>query len=98
MSVNLPRHVAIIMDGNGRWAAARKLPRHAAHKAGIGARRACVEACSSSGIGSLTVFAFSSENWSRPAEEVSLLMSLFVDALDGHVEELHNNGVRLRFI
>jgi undecaprenyl diphosphate synthase len=98
MSVNLPRHVAIIMDGNGRWAAARKLPRHAGHKAGIGALRACVQTCSTRGIGALTVFAFSSENWARPAEEVSLLMGLFVDALDQEVEELHAKGVRLRFI
>jgi len=98
MSVNLPRHVAIIMDGNGRWAAARKLPRHAGHKAGISALRACVQTCTARGIGALTVFAFSSENWSRPAEEVSLLMGLFVDALDQEVEELHTNGVRLRFI
>ncbi len=98
MSVNLPRHVAIIMDGNGRWAAARKLPRHAGHKAGISALRACVQTCTARGIGALTVFAFSSENWSRPAEEVSLLMGLFVDALDQEVEELHRNGVRLRFI
>jgi undecaprenyl diphosphate synthase len=98
MSVNLPRHVAIIMDGNGRWAAARKLPRHAGHKAGISALRACVQTCTARGVGALTVFAFSSENWSRPAEEVSLLMGLFVDALDQEVEELHTNGVRLRFI
>jgi undecaprenyl diphosphate synthase len=98
MSVNLPRHVAIIMDGNGRWAAARKLPRHAGHKAGISALRACVQTCSTRGIGALTVFAFSSENWARPAEEVSLLMGLFVDALDQEVEELHAKGVRLRFI
>ncbi len=75
MSVNLPRHVAIIMDGNGRWAAARKLPRHAGHKAGISALRTCVQTCTARGIGALTVFAFSSENWARPAEEVSLLMA-----------------------
>ncbi|HEV2702839.1 MAG TPA: polyprenyl diphosphate synthase [Steroidobacteraceae bacterium] len=98
MSVNLPRHVAIIMDGNGRWAAARKLPRHAGHKAGISALRACVQTCTARGVGALTVFAFSSENWSRPAEEVSLLMGLFVDALDHELDELHANGVRLRFI
>ena len=98
MSVNQPRHVAIIMDGNGRWAAARKLPRHAGHQAGISALRACVQTCTARGIGALTVFAFSSENWSRPAEEVSLLMGLFVDALDQEVDELHRNGVRLRFI
>jgi undecaprenyl diphosphate synthase len=98
MSVNLPRHVAIIMDGNGRWAAARKLPRHAGHKAGISALRACVQTCTARGIGALTVFAFSSENWARPAEEVSLLMGLFVDALDQEVDELRTQGVRLRFI
>jgi len=98
MNVSLPKHVAIIMDGNGRWAAARKLPRHAGHKAGIGALRACVEACSTRGIGALTVFAFSSENWARPAEEVSLLMGLFVDALDQELDELHAKGVRVRFI
>jgi undecaprenyl diphosphate synthase len=98
MSVNLPRHVAIIMDGNGRWAAARKLPRHAGHKAGISALRACVQTCTARGIGALTVFAFSSENWARPAEEVSLLMGLFVDALDQELDELHAKGVRLRFI
>jgi undecaprenyl diphosphate synthase len=98
MNVSLPRHVAIIMDGNGRWAAARQLPRHAGHKAGISALRACVQTCTARGIGALTVFAFSSENWARPAEEVSLLMGLFVDALDQEVDELHRNGVRLRFI
>jgi undecaprenyl diphosphate synthase len=96
--MSLPRHVAIIMDGNGRWAAARQLPRHAGHKAGVSALRACVRTCTARGIGALTVFAFSSENWSRPAEEVSLLMGLFVDALNQEVDELHGNGVRLRFI
>ena len=96
--MSLPRHVAIIMDGNGRWAAARQLPRHAGHKAGIGALRACVQTCTARGIGALTVFAFSSENWARPPEEVSLLMGLFVDALDREVDELHASGVRLRFI
>jgi len=96
--MSLPRHVAIIMDGNGRWAAARKLPRHAGHKAGVSALRACVEACSARGIGALTVFAFSSENWARPAEEVSLLMGLFVEALDQELAELSAKGVRLRFI
>jgi undecaprenyl diphosphate synthase len=96
--MNLPQHVAIIMDGNGRWAAARQLPRHAGHKAGIGALRACVQTCSARGIGALTVFAFSSENWARPAQEVSLLMGLFVEALDQQIDELHANGVRLRFI
>jgi undecaprenyl diphosphate synthase len=96
--MSLPRHVAIIMDGNGRWAAARKLPRHAGHKAGISALRACLQTCQARGVGALTVFAFSSENWSRPAEEVSLLMGLFVEALDQEIGELHAKGVRLRFI
>src|ERR1700727_2807645 len=98
MNVTLPRPVSIIMDGNGRCAAARKLPRHAGHQAGISALRACVQTCTARGIGALTVFAFSSENWARPAEEVSLLMNLFVDALDQQIDELHGNGVRLRFI
>src|ERR1700734_2103904 len=98
MSVNLPRHVAIIMDGNGRWAAARKLPRHAGPKGGVTALGASVPTGTARGSGALTVFAFSSENWARPAEEVSLLMGLFVDALDQEVDELDSNGVRLRFI
>ena len=86
------------MDGNGRWAAARGLPRHAGHKAGIDALRTCVKHCAARGIEALTVFAFSSENWRRPIEEVAQLMGLFVDALDREVEDLHANRVRLRFI
>ncbi len=96
--MTLPQHIAIIMDGNGRWAAARGLPRHAGHKAGIAAVRACVERCTEKGIAALTVFAFSSENWLRPSDEVSELMGLFVDALDREIAELHANRVRLRFI
>jgi undecaprenyl diphosphate synthase len=96
--VSLPRHIAIIMDGNGKWAAARGLPRHAGHKAGIEAVRACVERCRAHGIGALTIFAFSSENWLRPGDEVAQLMALFVEALDREIAELHANGVRLRFI
>jgi undecaprenyl diphosphate synthase len=96
--MTLPRHVAIIMDGNGRWAAARGLPRHAGHKAGIDALRACVRHASERKIEALTVFAFSSENWRRPVEEVAQLMGLFVDALDKEVADLNANGVRLRFI
>jgi undecaprenyl diphosphate synthase len=96
--MSLPRHIAIIMDGNGRWAAARGLPRHAGHRAGIAAARACVEACIAKRIEALTVFAFSSENWSRPGDEVARLMSLFVEALDREIAELHANRVRLRFI
>jgi len=94
----LPRHVAIIMDGNGRWAQARGLPRHAGHKEGVAPVRMCVRECLRNGIGALTLFAFSSENWGRPGEEVSALMGLFVDALDREVDELHQNGVRLAFI
>jgi undecaprenyl diphosphate synthase len=94
----LPRHVAIIMDGNGRWAQARGLPRHAGHKEGVAPVRMCVRECLRHGIGALTLFAFSSENWGRPGEEVSALLGLFVDALDREVDELHQNGVRLAFI
>jgi undecaprenyl diphosphate synthase len=93
-----PRHIAIIMDGNGRWAAARGLPRHAGHKAGLKAVRTCIESCTSRGIPALTLFAFSSENWRRPLEEVAQLMGLFVDAIDRELAELHANGVRVRFI
>jgi undecaprenyl diphosphate synthase len=94
----LPRHVAIIMDGNGRWARERGLPRPAGHKAGVAPVRMCIEQCARQHIEALTLFAFSSENWSRPSEEVSSLMALFLDALDREVDELHANGIRLRFI
>jgi len=93
-----PRHVAIIMDGNGRWARRRALPRQAGHRAGIKPVRMAVEQAVSKGIHTLTVFAFSSENWERPADEVHGLMRLFVDALDREVDELNSNGVRLSFI
>lgn len=93
-----PRHVAIIMDGNGRWARRRALPRQAGHRAGLKPVRMAVERCVELGIGTLTVFAFSSENWERPPEEVTGLMSLFVEAIEREVDELHANGVRLRFI
>jgi undecaprenyl diphosphate synthase len=96
--VTLPRHIAIIMDGNGRWAAARGQPRVAGHKSGLGAVRMTIEECARRGIEALTLFAFSSENWNRPAEEVSSLMGLFVEALDREVDELHRNGVRIRVI
>ena len=94
----LPRHIAITMDGNGRWAAGRGVARAAGHRAGLKPVRLCVEECTRRGIGALTLFAFSSENWGRPAEEVGSLMSLFVEALDREVAELHEKGVRLRFI
>jgi len=94
----LPRHIAIIMDGNGRWAAARGLPRPAGHKAGLKAVRLAIEECSRRAIEALTLFAFSSENWARPAEEVGSLMGLFVEALDREIDELHEKSVRVRFI
>ena len=86
------------MDGNGRWAEARGLPRHAGHKEGVRPVRLCVEQCARREVAALTLFAFSSENWQRPAVEVGSLMQLFLDAIDREVEELHGNGVRLRFI
>ncbi len=96
--LNLPRHIAITMDGNGRWAAARAVARAAGHKAGLKPVRMCVEECTRLKIEALTLFAFSSENWGRPADEVGSLMNLFLEALDREVAELHEKGVRLRFI
>ena len=95
---HLPRHVAVIMDGNGRWAKQRFLPRIAGHKRGAEAVRNTVRACGERGIEYLTLFAFSSENWRRPAEEVSFLMQLFVVALQQEVSKLHENGVRFKVI
>ena len=94
----LPRHVAIIMDGNGRWAARRRLPRFAGHKAGVDTVKGVVRACGEKGIEVLTLFAFSSENWRRPEEEVGLLMGLFMSALDQEVRKLCENNIRLRII
>ncbi|HET9733686.1 MAG TPA: polyprenyl diphosphate synthase [Burkholderiales bacterium] len=94
----VPRHVAVIMDGNGRWAKQRHLPRVAGHKRGVEAVRATVQACAERGVKFLTLFAFSSENWRRPAEEVALLMQLFYGALTNEVEKLHRNGICLRVI
>ena len=94
----LPRHVAIIMDGNGRWARSRGMPRQAGHRAGVKAVRRAVEACGRRGVSILTLFAFSSENWSRPRKEVGALMKLMVEALDREVDELAEKDVRLRFI
>ncbi|NRO97731.1 di-trans,poly-cis-decaprenylcistransferase [Paraburkholderia sp. NMBU_R16] len=94
----VPRHVAIIMDGNGRWATQRRLPRVAGHSRGVDAVRATVEACARAGVEYLTLFAFSSENWRRPVEEVSFLMRLFVTALEREVGKLHANGIRLRVV
>jgi len=96
--VKLPKHIAITMDGNGRWAAARGVTRAAGHKAGLKPVRMCVEECTRLEIGALTLFAFSSENWRRPAEEVGSLMTLFIEALDREVAELDEKRVRLRFV
>jgi undecaprenyl diphosphate synthase len=93
-----PRHVAIILDGNGRWAKRRRLPRFAGHRRGVEAVRAIVTACARRGVRFLTLFAFSSENWRRPPEEVALLMQLFLGALESEVQKLHRNGIRLKVI
>lgn len=95
---HVPRHVAVVMDGNGRWARQRTLPRHFGHRAGVKSVRAVVRRCGELNIECLTLFAFSSENWSRPKEEVVGLMKLFLDALQREVAELHDNNVRLKFI
>ena len=94
----IPRHVAIIMDGNGRWAARRRRPRMIGHRAGARAVNLCIDFCLERGVAALTLFAFSSENWGRPADEVGALMKLFLNALDREVAELHRRGVRVRFI
>jgi undecaprenyl diphosphate synthase len=93
-----PRHIAIIMDGNGRWAQKRYMPRSIGHQAGVKAVRKIVEHCAKQEIEVLTLFAFSSENWRRPEDEVSMLMSLFMATLQREVSKLHRNGIRLRFI
>jgi undecaprenyl diphosphate synthase len=93
-----PQHVAIIMDGNGRWASQRFLPRTAGHAKGVQSVRRAVETCGNAGVRYLTLFAFSSENWRRPADEVSLLMRLFVQALEREVSRLQEQGVRLRVV
>lgn len=95
---NLPRHIAIIMDGNGRWARNRLLPRTAGHMAGVGSVRKAVEWCARKGVKALTLFAFSSENWRRPEQEVSVLMGLFLSTLEKETRKLHENNVRLRVI
>jgi undecaprenyl diphosphate synthase len=95
---HIPHHVAIVMDGNGRWATRRFLPRVAGHKKGVDALRACVRYCGDRGVKVLTVFAFSSENWNRPAEEVSGLMELLAVALAREVPQLNAEGVRIHFV
>ena len=94
----IPKHVAIIMDGNGRWATERRLPRAAGHVKGVDRVREIVENCIRRGIGHLTLFAFSSENWRRPQDEISLLMRLFITVLEREVVRLDQAGVRLRVI
>ena len=95
---DVPRHIAIIMDGNGRWAKQRLLPRVAGHRKGVEAVRATVRAAIERGVQYLTLFAFSSENWRRPAEEVSILMELFLRALEQEVGKLHNNDIRFKAV
>ena len=94
----IPRHIAIIMDGNGRWAKQRMLPRVAGHRKGVEAVRATVRGCIEQGVEYLTLFAFSSENWRRPAEEVSILMQLFLRALEQEVAKLDDNEIRFKVI
>ncbi|CAA6807763.1 MAG: Undecaprenyl diphosphate synthase (EC [uncultured Thiotrichaceae bacterium] len=94
----IPRHVAIVMDGNGRWAKKRHFPRTYGHKKGVDSVRAVIRACDEIGIEYLTLFAFSSENWKRPEDEVSALMSLFMSALEAEAKSLAKNGIRLSFI
>ncbi len=97
-SPRVPRHLAVIMDGNGRWAERRRRPRVIGHRAGARAVNLCIDYCLQRGIEALTLFAFSSENWGRPEDEVGALMKLFLNALEREVDELHRRGVRLRFI
>ena len=94
----IPKHIAIIMDGNGRWARKRYLPRMAGHKQGVETVRNVIKSCSEHGVEYLTLFAFSSENWRRPADEVSFLMQLFVGALEQEITKLHENGIRFKVI
>ncbi len=97
-TVAVPGHIAIIMDGNGRWAQQRRRPRMIGHRAGARAVNRTIDFCLERGVGALTLFAFSSENWGRPQDEVDSLMKLFLGALDREVDELHRRGVRVRFI
>jgi undecaprenyl diphosphate synthase len=96
--INPPKHVAIIMDGNGRWAKQRGLPRTAGHKVGLDRVQDAVEVCLEVGIKHLTLYAFSTENWSRPSEEVNFLMNLFKESIQKHALKLHENGIKIRFI
>ena len=98
VSPTIPEHIAIVMDGNGRWAKKRNRPRNMGHQAGLKALQTTIRYCGQLGVKTLTVFAFSSENWNRPEVEVSRLMEIFLRALDKKVDELHENGICLRFI
>jgi undecaprenyl diphosphate synthase len=98
VSAALPRHIAIVMDGNGRWARGHGAVRADGHRAGVEPVRMAIQECVRHRIGALTLFAFSSENWGRPRDEVMSLMSLFVESLEAEIEELHRRGVRVRFI
>lgn len=98
MNDNIPQHIAVIMDGNGRWAKKRLMPRIAGHKAGLDTARKVVRHCAQKGVKVLTLFAFSSENWRRPVEEVGYLMELLLLSLDREVKMLHENNIQLRFI
>ena len=97
-NAGLPKHIAIIMDGNGRWAKKRGLPRVMGHKAGMNAIKETVRACSDLGIKILTVYAFSTENWKRPQDEVSYLMNLLVEYLHKEIRELHSNNVKIKIL
>lgn len=94
----IPKHIAIIMDGNGRWARKRMLPRVAGHQQGVETVRGVIKACIERNIEFLTLFAFSSENWRRPADEISFLMQLFMGALEQEINKLHENGIRFKVI
>lgn len=95
---SLPKHIAIVMDGNGRWAKKRFLPRAMGHREGLKATRNIIQACANAGVKVLTLFAFSSENWNRPQDEITALMDLFITALEKEVPKLNQNGVRIFFI
>ncbi len=98
MEIKMPKHIAVVMDGNGRWAKQRSLPRTAGHKAGVASVRRTIQAVSEQGVKVLTLYAFSSENWRRPAEEVSFLMRLFYTLLTREINKIHKNNIQLRII